>query len=119
MVHHGKVALCSKCGGYVKPDIIFFGQDMPPRFHTLLQQDKHKTDLVIVLGSSLKVAPVSLIPEMVPGTCKRAAINQSCVLGEGTSSRDVCIAGDCDNVIQQLAHLLDWQDELEVVHCVW
>ena len=70
------MTVCTKCGGHVKPDIVFFGEELPDRFHALLKNDKHYADLVIVLGSSLKVAPVSLIPEMVTKSCKRALINR-------------------------------------------
>ena len=129
IVLHGKVAVCSKCGGYVKPDIVFFGEELPRRFYTLLKDDKQQADLVLVLGTSLQVAPVSLIPEMVSGKCKRALINRNLA---GTfkptckdnnekeddlaAGRDVFVAGDCDDSVLQLARLLDWHDELETMH---
>jgi len=46
----------------VKPDIVFFGEDLPDEFHANLQVDKPLADLVVVIGSSLRVRPVSLIP---------------------------------------------------------
>jgi NAD-dependent histone deacetylase SIR2 len=46
----------------VKPDIVFFGEDLPDEFHNNLQKDKPDCDLVLVIGSSLRVRPVSLIP---------------------------------------------------------
>lgn len=46
----------------VKPDIVFFGEDLPDEFHNHLQLDKPNCDLVLVIGSSLRVRPVSLIP---------------------------------------------------------
>jgi len=46
----------------VKPDIVFFGEDLPDEFHNNLQADKPDCDLVLVIGSSLRVRPVSLIP---------------------------------------------------------
>ena len=45
----------------MKPDIIFFGEQLPESFHRLLPEDREKVDLLIVMGSSLKVAPVSEI----------------------------------------------------------
>ena len=42
------------CGGPVKPNIVFFGEAMPPRFfegRDLLRDDK--LDLMIVIGTSL------------------------------------------------------------------
>lgn len=46
----------------LKPDIVFFGEDLPEEFHNNLELDKHNCDLLLVIGSSLRVRPVSLIP---------------------------------------------------------
>jgi len=60
---------CSRCDptldeAIVKPDIVFFGQSLPEEFHHQMQLDKDECDLLIVIGSSLKVQPVALIPSM-------------------------------------------------------
>ncbi len=53
--------------GVMKPDIVFFGEGLPYEFHTSLEKDVHLADLVLVMGSSLKVRPVSHIPgELFP-----------------------------------------------------
>jgi len=46
-------------GALMKPDIVFFGEKLPPVFDQRLKEDKQEVDLLIVIGSSLKVAPVS------------------------------------------------------------
>lgn len=46
----------------MKPDIVFFGENLPEMFHRAMKQDKDEVDLLIVIGSSLKVRPVALIP---------------------------------------------------------
>lgn len=49
--------------GIMKPDITFFGEALPDDFFQRLRMhDKDKVDLVIVMGTSMKVAPVSEIP---------------------------------------------------------
>ncbi|KAL4920223.1 hypothetical protein BDW62DRAFT_209088 [Aspergillus aurantiobrunneus] len=53
--------------GVMKPDITFFGEDLPDEFgHRLLHHDRDKVDLVIVIGTSLKVAPVAEVPGVLP-----------------------------------------------------
>jgi len=42
--------------GLVKPDIVFFGEDLPSRFHTLQRKDFMMCDLLIVMGTSLEVS---------------------------------------------------------------
>lgn len=53
--------------GIMKPDITFFGEALPANFFDRLrEQDRQKADLVIVMGTSMKVAPVSEIPNFLP-----------------------------------------------------
>ncbi|KAL4892164.1 SIR2-domain-containing protein [Aspergillus ambiguus] len=53
--------------GVMKPDITFFGEDLPDEFgRRLLHHDREKVDLVIVIGTSLKVAPVAEVPGVLP-----------------------------------------------------
>ena len=49
----------------IKPDIVFFGESLPELFHQRMAKDKNVCDLLIVVGSSLKVRPVALIPSSV------------------------------------------------------
>uniref|UniRef100_A0A8D2JSP4 NAD-dependent protein deacetylase sirtuin-2 n=1 Tax=Sciurus vulgaris TaxID=55149 RepID=A0A8D2JSP4_SCIVU len=45
---------CEKCQSVVKPDIIFFGENLPARFFSCMQSDFLKVDLLIVMGTSLQ-----------------------------------------------------------------
>jgi hypothetical protein len=40
----------------IKPEIVFFGENLPARFFTLQQEDVLNADLMIVLGTSLEVS---------------------------------------------------------------
>ena len=44
-------------GGLVKPDIVFFGESLPPRFFQGMKTDFPQGDLLIVMGTSLTVQP--------------------------------------------------------------
>ena len=53
--------------GVMKPDITFFGEDLPATFHSrLMGHDRDLVDLVLVIGTSLKVAPVSEVVGVLP-----------------------------------------------------
>src|SRR6185295_6862888 len=53
--------------GIMKPDITFFGEALPSLFFNRLRYiDREKVDLVIVMGTSMKVEPVSEIPNFLP-----------------------------------------------------
>jgi NAD-dependent SIR2 family protein deacetylase len=109
IVQEGQIPKCKHCGGNVKPDIVFFGESLPARFHNLLQKDIKKADLLLVMGTSLQVAPVSMIPDMV--RCNRVLFNRELVLDLRTSG-DMFIEGDCDTNVEKLCELLGWKDDL-------
>jgi NAD-dependent SIR2 family protein deacetylase len=105
---------CNHCGGYVKPDIVFFGEGLPDRYMHLLPRDLDEADLLLIMGTSLMVAPVSMIPDMVDGTCKRVLLNKERMgnCHDDKDERDVIPEGDCDDSVRMFAKLLNWEDEL-------
>jgi len=111
------IPICPKCGCLVKPDIVFFGESLPVRFKNLLHSDLSNCDLLIVMGTSLKVAPVSLIPEMINSHIPRVLFNRELVGDfvppdvEG-NYRDVFEEGDCDDSVRKLCEYLGWENEL-------
>lgn len=76
-----RMSMCDApgCGGLVKPDITFFGEDLPDRFHRLVPGDVAAADMVLVLGTSLQVAPVGGIPFSVGPFVPRLLINREAV----------------------------------------
>jgi NAD-dependent SIR2 family protein deacetylase len=49
------VAACDACGGWLKPDVIFFGENVPVERVRRCQQLVEEADALVVLGSSLQV----------------------------------------------------------------
>lgn len=45
----------------IKPDIVFFGERLPDTFDRAILADRDKVDLLITMGTSLKVQPVASI----------------------------------------------------------
>lgn len=61
-----------------QPDITFFGEDLPDEFgHRLIRHDREKADLVIVIGTSLKVAPVAEVPGVLPRNVPQIYISRT------------------------------------------
>lgn len=56
---------CPKCGGTVRPDVVFFGDDMTPDFGRAVEECS-RADFMLIVGSSLQVAPAAYLPGMVP-----------------------------------------------------
>jgi len=55
---------CSKCGGYLKPEVVFFGEQLPPGVMNASVEEVRKCDLFLVVGSSLVVQPAASLPVM-------------------------------------------------------
>ncbi|KAE8375121.1 hypothetical protein BDV26DRAFT_283698 [Aspergillus bertholletiae] len=69
--------------GVMKPDITFFGEDLPDEFgQRLIRHDRDKVDLVIVIGTSLKVAPVAEVPGVLPRHVPQIYISRTVVAME-------------------------------------
>ena len=82
-VHSKTVLRCSEdsCPGAVKPDVVFFGEPLPETFRNEVFTVK-EADLVIIMGTSLKVAPFSLLLEIIPKTTPVVLLNREDVVGE-------------------------------------
>lgn len=53
---------CPACGGVMRPDVIFFGEMLPPAVMDNAVKDSMNCDLFIVAGSSLSVMPAAMLP---------------------------------------------------------
>lgn len=54
---------CDYCGAPIKPTVIFFNEQMPKDFFQEVRVEKlREVDLLLILGTSLKVGPFNQIP---------------------------------------------------------
>lgn len=53
---------CEKCGGILKPDVIFFGETLPEKTLRVAARESQECDLFIIIGSSLAVYPAASLP---------------------------------------------------------
>ncbi|MED6242772.1 NAD-dependent protein deacetylase sirtuin-2 [Ataeniobius toweri] len=121
---------CEKCSSLVKPDIVFFGENLPARFFTSMKSDFPRCDLLIVMGTSLQVQPFAGLVSRVSKSCPRLLINMEKAgeadpmlgllsFGGGMdfdsdkAYRDVAHISTCDDGCLALADLLGWKAELE------
>lgn len=68
------VALCSRCGGRVKPDVVLFGELLPESAMTRARDLAERAELMICVGSSLAVYPVAGLPQLTLERGGRLAI---------------------------------------------
>ncbi|XP_037950847.1 NAD-dependent protein deacetylase Sirt2 [Teleopsis dalmanni] len=123
------VPTCSVCNGVVKPDIVFFGENLPADFYALPEKDFKKCDLLIIMGTSLEVQPFAMLVDHAKSDCVRLLINRTKVgqnndrlswfsggpslnFDSKKNTRDIAYIGDCDDGAFALADGLGWGKEL-------
>ena len=129
----GWKGLRDEMGGLVKPDIVFFGENLPRRFFLLAQEDMPRCDLLIVMGTSLVVHPFAGLIHYAAEDVPRLLLNREKVaevdpellalggkpkgfLFDGEHRyRDVFHGGDCDDGVRALCKLLDWEPDLDAL----
>lgn len=104
---------CSKCNGYVKPDIVFFGEALPRRFFEQWDEDAANVEVAIVAGLSLTVHPFASLPSEVNKKSIRLLINKDPAGDLGRRKNDVVVLDDIDKTAQELAEALGWSEELD------
>ena len=134
-IFNDEIVKCPECGGYIKPDITFFGESLPRRFFECMI-DFSKCDLLIVIGTSLVVKPFASLIGYVDEDVPRLLINMEKVGSKGEppkdpdeletyknsslfafddpdNKRDIFYKGNSDEAVEKLTDLLGWRLELE------
>ena len=99
------------CDGIIKPNVVCFGEALPKCFTESLDKDKLVVDCVIVIGTSMQVAPVSKLPAWLSeeydknheNSLPMILVNKKPV-EKGVF--DAELIGDCDLIVEQLENML-------------
>ena len=60
-IEKGEIYYCPVCKGPCKPKVVFYGENLPDRFYEK-QDESNDVDLIIIMGTSLKVQPFASVP---------------------------------------------------------
>lgn len=102
------------CNGLVKPEIVFFGEQLPAAFFENRSLPS-QADLAIVMGTSLSVHPFASLPQFCEEHTPRLLINSEQVGDLGSRADDVLMLEDCDSGVRKLAEACGWLEELEAL----
>ncbi|KAH9840078.1 SIR2-domain-containing protein [Rhodofomes roseus] len=91
--------------GIMKPDITFFGEKLSDEFDKALLEDRQQIDLLIIIGTSLKVTPVSDIIANLPHSVPQILINKTPIRH---INPDIVLLGNADDVVLHLCRKLGW-----------
>lgn len=134
VIQAGVIPTCSEpnCRGVLKPEITFFGEILDDKVSTMITKDRLQADLLLVMGTSLKVAPVMEIPGYLPSHIPQVVINKTALKkkklkskklstggtmsrvssnksdGDGEEEFDLSLLGDCDDIIRYICAEANW-----------
>lgn len=113
-VRNKKIAHCKKCSdkknpGVLKPDVVFFGENLPSSYFECWEKDRKETDLLIIIGTSLNVTPVAMMPLLIQNKIPQILINRESLGGKDLF--DIKLLGDCDDIIDVIEERLGWKEE--------
>lgn len=89
---------CKACGGKLRPNVVLFGEMLPQEAWNNALTDIRKSELVLVIGTSLQVYPVNQLPTLSDG--KVVYINDEILQDE--SDFDLTIKGKAKEVLESI-----------------
>jgi len=90
------------CGGIIRPDVVFFGEMIPP--HHLLRSEQISTacDVMIVIGTSALVQPAALMPVIAKNNGARIIEINLEKTPLTDSITDYCLLGKAGEIMNNL-----------------
>jgi Sir2 family len=98
-----------ECGGIIKPDIVFYGEQPHAKFYSSLT-DFETCDALVIMGTSLGVAPFSLLINLAGDHVPRLLINlEHCSGFDFGGGRDAFYQGTCDEGVALIMKEMGWE----------
>lgn len=106
LVQEGEIPpLCNDCGGILKPNVVFFGEQLPRDALEEAFEQAKRCDLMLVAGSSLVVSPANFLPPMaVEAGARLLIVNEEVTPMDAFAS--VVIRGKTGRVLPELVRLV-------------
>ena len=112
-IEKGEILKCDKCNGPCKPNVVFYGENLPKRFFEKMEECKD-SDLVIIMGTSLIVQPFASIPDILDRDAWKVAINKD-YIGyynyEFLTMNSIFISGITDDVCLKIIKDCEWEND--------
>lgn len=101
LMHSGKEIPLCECGGFLKPDVVLFGEILPVEAVHAAEELVHSCDILLVIGSSLFVQPAATLPLIAQETgSKLFIINKD--PGPLDSLADGVLLGAAEYILPQI-----------------
>lgn len=117
-IMNDEVMKCDKCGSYVKPKCVFYGESLPKLFFLQFLNLKW-TSIGIIIGTSLQVYPFATLASTLQSSAWRLMINLEEPDYDGDrpfefnnpNKKDLLLKGKCDEIVEKLVKDVGWEAE--------
>lgn len=105
-----KVLKCEKCGGLIRPDVVWFGEMLPMKELRHAEESAANSDVFFTIGTSAEVYPAAMLPIIA----KRAGAYVVEI-----NTKPTAISGELDEILTgKSGEILDeLVDEIKKVRC--
>ncbi len=97
---------CERCGSYVRPDVVWFGETLSPRNVDAAQRLAQSCDVMLVVGTSGIVYPAAGLP-LLARAGGAALIEVNVVPSELTPVMDIFLEGSASEVLPELVSRIE------------
>jgi len=112
----GRLPRCDSdgCRAVIKPDIVFFKEDLPKKFFNFVH-DFPECDLLIIMGTSLEVEPFASLIDSCGPDVPRLLLNRERVgpFKKCRRKTDFAITGDLQKSTRAVLQILEWEHLLD------
>ncbi|MBT3175915.1 MAG: NAD-dependent deacylase [Desulfobacula sp.] len=98
---------CEKCGGILKPGVVFFGEDIPEPARTNSFNETKKADCFILIGTTGMVAPANMIPTTAKSNGAKIIEINPCVSEYTSSITDIFLEDKATIAMEKLMEELE------------
>ena len=112
-IEKGEILECEKCKGPCKPNVVFYGENLPKRFFEKMKECED-CDLVLIMGTSLLVQPFASIPDVMKRDTWKVAINKDKIgyyYYELLIMNSLFISGITDEVCLKIIKDCEWEND--------
>jgi len=103
-IENGETTLC-KCGGLVRPDVVWFGEMLPANLFRMAEKHARKCDLFISVGTSGVVYPAAGLPGLAKSS-GAFLVEINTEVTDLSSLMDVTFQGKSGEILPRLMSLL-------------
>lgn len=96
---------CSTCGSYIRPDVVWFGESLPPGQYGRAERLAVACDLMLVVGTSGLVQPAAGLPRLARGN-GATVMEVNTQPSDLTPGVDLFLRGPAGAVLPELSALL-------------